>query len=123
MAFDNTITLVGNVTADPDLVKANSGIMVCNFSVAWNPPPREGQTEDPAPTFVNVVAFRSLAENVAETVNILKKQKYTIEEVPRLGRQRGQPLVLRDLRRRRGSQPPLGQRSGHSQREDRQRAC
>ena len=64
MAFDNNIIIVGNTTDDPKLIVTDSGMAVCNLSVAWNPPPKDGVEQDAV--FVNAVCFRSLAENVAE---------------------------------------------------------
>ena len=36
MAFDNTITVVGNVTRDPELRFTQGGMAVANFGIAWN---------------------------------------------------------------------------------------
>jgi len=36
MAFDNTVTIVGNVTRDPELRFTASGLPMCQFGVAWN---------------------------------------------------------------------------------------
>jgi single-strand DNA-binding protein len=65
MAFDNTVTLVGNVTRDPELRFTSGGTAVASFGVAWNQ--RSQQGEDKA-HFFDVSCWRELAENVAETV-------------------------------------------------------
>jgi single-strand DNA-binding protein len=65
MAFDNTITVVGNVTRDPELRFTQGGMAVANFGVAWNKKKADGEEEV---SFFNVSCFRSLAENVAESI-------------------------------------------------------
>ena len=65
MAFDNTITVVGNVTRDPELRFTQGGMAVANFGVAWNKRKQDGEEEV---SFFDVTCFRSLAENVAESI-------------------------------------------------------
>jgi len=65
MAFDNTVTIVGNVTRDPELRFTPSGLPVCGFGVAWNQRNRDG--EDTA-HFFEVTCWQSLAENVSESI-------------------------------------------------------
>ena len=65
MAFDNTITVVGNVTRDPELRFTQGGMAVANFGVAWNKRKQDGEEEV---SFFNVSCFRQLAENVAESI-------------------------------------------------------
>lgn len=65
MAFDNTITVVGNVTRDPELRFTQGGMAVANFGIAWNKRKQDGEEEV---SFFNVSCFRQLAENVAESV-------------------------------------------------------
>ena len=58
----NKIHIIGNVTRDPENTQTNSGIAVCNFSVAVNrrfKNPQTGQTET---DFFSVTAFRQLAD-------------------------------------------------------------
>ena len=66
MAFDNTVTLVGNVTRDPELRFTTGGTAVASFGVAWNQRGQQG-AEDKA-HFFDVSCWRDLAENVAESV-------------------------------------------------------
>ena len=65
MAFDNTITVVGNVTRDPELRFTKGGMAVANFGVAWNKRKQDGEEEV---SFFDVSCFRQLAENVAESL-------------------------------------------------------
>lgn len=65
MGFDNTVTVVGNVTRDPELRFSQSGMAITHFGVAWN---RRRQDQDDEVSFFDVTCFRQLAENVAESV-------------------------------------------------------
>ena len=65
MAFDNTVTVVGNVTRDPELRFTPGGAPVCNFGVAWNMKSKNGEENV---SFFDVTCWRDLAENVAESV-------------------------------------------------------
>ncbi len=65
MAFDNTVTVVGNVTRDPELRFTQGGMAVANFGVAWNKRKQDGEEEV---SFFDVSCFRQLAENVAESI-------------------------------------------------------
>jgi single-strand DNA-binding protein len=67
---DNTITLVGNITADPELKFTPSGRQVANFSVAVNRRQRgqDGTWEDRLEGFFRCNAWGEMAENVAETL-------------------------------------------------------
>jgi len=65
MAFDNTLTVVGNVTRDPELRFTPGGMAVASFGVAWNRRKQDGEDEV---SFFDVTCFRNLAENVAESV-------------------------------------------------------
>jgi single-strand DNA-binding protein len=71
MAVGNTVTIVGNVTRDPELRFTNSGMAVASFGVAINNGKRNqqtGQWEDGEPSFFDVSCFAQLADNVAESV-------------------------------------------------------
>lgn len=60
------VTVVGNVTADPELVYLPSGAGKCSFSVAvnhiWYDENKEKQEKV---SFINVIAWRFAAENFA----------------------------------------------------------
>lgn len=66
MAFDNTVTIVGNLTRDPELRFTPSGAPVANFGVAWNLKGRDGQ-EDKV-SYFDVTCWRQLAENVSDSL-------------------------------------------------------
>ena len=65
MAFDNTVTIVGNVTRDPELRYTPAGAAVANFGVAWN---RKDQNGEDVVSFFDVTCWRNLAENVSESI-------------------------------------------------------
>ena len=65
MSTGNELTIIGNLVEDPSLRFTSSGTAVCNMRIAWNPPPAKDGTERES-TYLNVVAWRDLAENLAE---------------------------------------------------------
>jgi single-strand DNA-binding protein len=67
---DTTTTIVGNLTEDPELRFTPNGAPVANFRVAVTPrrPDGKGGWEDGDTSFFQVTAWRSLAENVAESL-------------------------------------------------------
>ncbi len=65
MGFDNTVTVVGNVTRDPELRFSQAGMAIAQFGVAWN---RRRQEQEDEVSFFDVTCFRQLAENVAESI-------------------------------------------------------
>jgi single-strand DNA-binding protein len=70
MAADNTVTLVGNITEDPELRFTPSGRQVANFTVAVNRRFRNqsGQWEDKLDGFFRCSVWAEMAENVAESL-------------------------------------------------------
>lgn len=71
MAGETAITLIGNLTADPELRFTPSGAAVANFTVASTPRTFDRQTgewKDGDAMFINCAAWRNLAENVAESL-------------------------------------------------------
>ncbi len=68
MAYDNTVSIVGNVTRDPELRFTQSGAPVCSFGVAWNRRYERGGEQVEEVSFFDVTCWRSLAENVAESI-------------------------------------------------------
>ena len=68
MAFDNTTTIVGNVTRDPELRFTPSGTPVCSFGVAWNRKYQRNGEDVEEVNFFDVTCWSSLAENVAESI-------------------------------------------------------
>ena len=65
MGFDNTVTVVGNVTRDPELRFTQGGLAVANFGLAWNKRRKDGEEET---SFFDVACFQQMAENVAESI-------------------------------------------------------
>ena len=65
MAFNNTVTIIGNLTRDPELRFTQGGIALCEFGLAWNLRKQNGEDEA---MFFNVTCWRTLAENVAESL-------------------------------------------------------
>ena len=65
MGFNNTVTVVGNVTRDPELRFTPNGAAVANFGLAWN---RKGQNDEDVVSFFDVTCWSGLAENVAESI-------------------------------------------------------
>lgn len=70
MAFDNTVTIVGNVTRDPELRFTAGGAAVARFSVAWNNRTQNRQTNETEEqvSYFDVTCWRQLAENVADSI-------------------------------------------------------
>ena len=66
MAFDNTVTVVGNITRDPELRFTPSGAAVANFGLAWN---RKGRDGEEIVSFFDVTAWNQLAENASESLS------------------------------------------------------
>ena len=71
MAGETSITLIGNLTADPELRFTPSGAAVANFTVASTPRTYDRQTgewKDGDAMFLNCSVWRQMAENVAESL-------------------------------------------------------
>ena len=71
MAGETTITVVGNLTADPELRFTPSGAAVANFTVASTPRNFDKQTNewtDGEAMFLRCSIWRQAAENVAESL-------------------------------------------------------
>ena len=71
MANETNVTVVGNLTADPELRFAQSGIAVCNFTVASTPRTWDkgsGQWKDGDTLFLPCSIWRDAAEHCAESL-------------------------------------------------------
>ena len=70
MASDNQITIVGNLTDDPELRYTANGAAVANFTVAHSTRIKDaaGNWADGETSFFRVNAWRALAENAAESL-------------------------------------------------------
>src|SRR5215510_5961540 len=70
-AGDVTITVIGNLTDDPELRFTQNGAAVAKFRVASTPRFLDRQTnewKDGEPLFLQCNAWRQMAENVAESL-------------------------------------------------------
>jgi single-strand DNA-binding protein len=71
MAGDTTITVIGNLTADPELRFTPAGAAVANFTVASTPRTFDRQSnewKDGDALFMRCNIWREAAENVAESL-------------------------------------------------------
>ena len=71
MAGETPITVIGNLTADPELRFTPSGAAVANFTVASTPRTFDRQTnewKDQETLFLNCSVWRQAAENAAESL-------------------------------------------------------
>ncbi|GAB3675232.1 single-stranded DNA-binding protein [Saccharopolyspora tripterygii] len=71
MAGETVITVVGNLTADPELRFTPSGAAVANFTIASTPRTfdrQSGEWKDGEALFLRCNIWRQAAENVAETL-------------------------------------------------------
>lgn len=64
MAYDNTLTVIGNVVRDPELQFLGSGIALVKFSIADNQKKADGESEA---HYFDCVAWRELGEQIAES--------------------------------------------------------
>jgi len=71
MAGETTVTVVGNLTSDPDLRFTPGGSAVANFTVASTPrvfDRESGAWRDGDPLFLRCSLWREYAENAAESL-------------------------------------------------------
>jgi len=62
----NKLTIIGNLTRDPELRTTSAGVNVCDFTVAVNRRVRrDAQANQPEADFFRVSAWRQLGENCA----------------------------------------------------------
>ena len=66
----NSVTVVGNLTRDPELRYTPAGAATCQFGLAVNRRWQNRQTSEweEATSFFNVVAWREMAENAGESL-------------------------------------------------------
>ena len=71
MSETERVTLVGNLTADPELRFTPSGLQVANLRLAVTPRSRQedGTWKDGETTFHTVTVWRDQASNAAETLS------------------------------------------------------
>ena len=92
MAGETTLTLVGNLTAYPELRTTQQGGTLCSFTIASTPRVynrQSGQYEDGATLFTRCVAWRDLAQHCASSLakgtrviatGILRPNNYTDQQ-------------------------------------------
>lgn len=71
MSGETIITVVGNLTADPELRFTNSGVAVANFTIASTPrsfDKASGQWQDGDPLFLRASVWREAAEHVNQSL-------------------------------------------------------
>ena len=71
MSGETVITIVGNLTADPELRWTQSGSPVASFTIASTPRSFDRQSaewKDGETLFMRCTAWREMAENIAETL-------------------------------------------------------
>lgn len=71
MAGETTITIIGNLTGDPELSFVGNGAAMVKFTVASTPRTLDrasGEWKDGEALFMNCTAFRDLAEHIAESL-------------------------------------------------------
>ena len=71
MAGETYLTVIGNLTADPELRFTPSGAAVANFTIASTPRTfdrQSGEWKDGEALFLRCSIWRQAAENVAETL-------------------------------------------------------
>lgn len=71
MAGETELTIVGNLTADPELRSISTGSSVCNFTIAATPRTfnrQSGQWEDGQALFMRCTAWRELAEHISRSL-------------------------------------------------------
>lgn len=67
---DINVTVVGNLTADPELRYTNNGTPVANFRVASVPSVyRDGQWVDGDGVYINCSAWKRVGENTVESLS------------------------------------------------------
>jgi single-strand DNA-binding protein len=93
------VTVIGNLTRDPELRFTASGDAVANFSVAVNERVREGDTYvDGEPSYYDVTAWKKFAENIAENLRkgdrVIVIGRMKVEKFAgRDGEQRSKPVI------------------------------
>jgi len=69
----NKLTIIGNLTKDPELRTTTSGKSVCSFTVAVNRRQRRDQNTQPEADFFSVSAWDQRGENCAKYLSKGKK--------------------------------------------------
>ena len=73
----NKLTIIGNLTKNPELRSTQDGTPVCGFTVAVNRPKGKDKDRDPGADFFNVSVWRGLGEVCAKYLEKGKKVAVT----------------------------------------------
>ena len=71
MSGDTMLTIVGNLTADPEVRTTGNNMSVANFTIASTPRSfnkNSKQWEDGQPLFMRCTAWRDLADNISHSL-------------------------------------------------------
>ena len=85
MAGDTIITIVGNLTADPEMRFTPSGAAVASFTVASTPRTfdrQAGEWKDGETLFMPCQAWRQMVENIAEAIESYVEAARTDADMP-----------------------------------------
>lgn len=72
MSGETTITIIGNLVADPELRATKTGANMASFTIASTPRTFDKQRNewtDGAPLFMRCIAWRDLAQHVTESLS------------------------------------------------------
>ena len=121
----NAVTLVGNITRDPELRFTNTGQATASFGLAVNRRWQNRQTQEweEATSFFDIVCWREMAENAAESPEPrLAGHRDRPAGAAQLGDPgRRQAVEGRGRGRRDRAEHPMGDRPGHQERAPRTR--
>ena len=73
----NKLTIIGNLTKNPELRSTQDGTPVCGFTVAVNRPKGKDKDREPGADFFNVSVWRGLGEVCAKYLEKGKKVAVT----------------------------------------------
>ena len=120
MAQDNTVSIVGNLTREPELRFTPSGQATATFGIAVNRSwtDRQSQERRESTSFFDVVCWGNLAENAATSLTRGSRVVVTgrLDQRSWETQDGEQALEGRDHRRRDRPQPALGDGPGHQKR-------
>ncbi|GIG67306.1 single-stranded DNA-binding protein [Phytomonospora endophytica] len=72
MSGETTLTIIGNLTRDPEIRFLEGGAALCKFAIASTPRRYDAKTNkwaDGEPVFMDITAWRDLAEHVADSLS------------------------------------------------------
>lgn len=105
MSADTAITVVGNLTGDPDLRFTPSGAAVASFTIASTPRSFDrasNEWKNGETLFLRCSIWRQAAEHVGESLTRARRRRAGPAQAAQLRNQRGGHAHHRRARRRRG---------------------